>query len=72
MERAGVGEAPGVHREGAVRKDPLEEFWGHILLRAQREIAAILADTIDVKPSGDPETWDLVQRLIDLEQELSR
>ena len=55
-----------------MRQDPLEEFWEHILLRANREIAAILADTIDVKPSRNPETWDLVQKLIDLEQELSK
>lgn len=55
-----------------MRRDANEEFWQHILYRAHRDIGAILADTVGVQPSKDAQTWDLVQRLIDLEAELTK
>lgn len=48
-----------------------EHFWRDWLQQVKRELAARLADTIGVKPSRDEETRRLVERLIDIEQELA-
>ena len=48
-----------------------EEFWQNWLKQVHQGIAARLADTIGVKPSMDEEVRRLVERLIDIEQELA-
>jgi hypothetical protein len=46
-------------------------FWIIWIERAQREIGALLADTIGVTPSKSDVVFECVNKLIDVEQQLS-
>ncbi len=48
----------------------IEKFWRDWLRAIHHQIAAALADTIDVEPSSDEVTRQQVESLIALEQEL--
>jgi len=55
----------------SARRQAHHEFWLAWVERAQTELGALLAETIDVTPAVSDTVWQCVNQLIDVEQQLS-